>query len=62
MTFDQSKRARLTVPLEPRNGVCRVVFTVARTAIPAVVLPRNGDGRLLGAHFLDFRYSPERSR
>ncbi len=57
VTFDQSRTAELTVPLQPRNGVCRVVFTVEQTAIPAVVLPRNGDGRVLGAHFLAFRYT-----
>jgi hypothetical protein len=58
VTFRQDETARLTVPLRPRDGVCRVVFTVERTAIPAVVLPRNGDGRTLGAHFLSFRYTP----
>ena len=56
VTFRQDETAELTVPLRPRDGVCRVVFDVERTAIPAVVLPRNGDGRLLGAHFLAFQY------
>jgi glycosyltransferase involved in cell wall biosynthesis len=59
-TFAQDETAELTVPLRPRDGVCRVVFTVERTAIPAVVLPRNGDGRTLGAHFLSFNYTPPR--
>ncbi len=57
VTFRQDETARLTVPLRPQNGVCRVVFTVRRTAIPAVVLPRNTDGRTLGAHFTAFRYT-----
>ena len=58
VTFRQNETAQLRVPLRPRNGVCRVVFTVTHTRIPAVVLPRNGDGRVLGAHFLSFSYSP----
>jgi hypothetical protein len=58
VTFGQDETASLTVPLRPREGVCRAVFTVERTAIPAVVLPRNGDGRTLGAHFTAFRYTP----
>jgi glycosyltransferase involved in cell wall biosynthesis len=56
VTFVQDRPAKLTVPLHPQGGVCRVVFTVARTAIPAVVLPGNGDGRVLGTHFTAFRY------
>jgi hypothetical protein len=59
VTFRQDETARLTVPLRPTQCVCRAVFTVARTAIPAVVLPPNGDGRVLGAHFLGFDYSPK---
>jgi glycosyltransferase involved in cell wall biosynthesis len=58
VTFAQDQTAELNIPLRPRHGVCRVAFTVGRTAIPAVVLPRNGDGRVLGAHFLAFRYTP----
>jgi glycosyltransferase involved in cell wall biosynthesis len=58
VTFAQDKTAELVVPLRPRAGACRVVFTVERTAIPATVLPGNGDGRVLGAHFLAFKYSP----
>jgi len=58
VTFRQDETARLTVPLRPRGGVCRVAFTVERTAIPAVVLPRNGDGRVLGTHFTSFDYAP----
>jgi hypothetical protein len=59
VTFAQDETAELTVPLRPRNGVCRVVFTVDGTAIPAVVLG-NSDGRTLGAHFLSFNYTPPR--
>jgi hypothetical protein len=58
VTLAQDETAELSVPLRPQNGVCRVVFTVDRTAIPALVLPRNGDGRTLGAHFLAFNYTP----
>jgi glycosyltransferase involved in cell wall biosynthesis len=57
VTFAQDQRAELVVPLRPRNGVCRVVFTVEHTAIPAVVRPGSSDGRVLGAHFLAFRYT-----
>ena len=39
----------MTVPLVPRQGVCTVRFTVARTAVPG---PQ--DKRRLGAHFLSF--------
>jgi hypothetical protein len=60
VTFAQKETAELNVPLRPQNGVCRVVFTVDRTAIPALVLPQNGDGRTLGAHFLAFNYASPR--
>jgi hypothetical protein len=57
VTFSPSETASLTVPLRVRNGVCRVVFTVAPTAEPALVQKGNADTRVLGAHFLEFRYS-----
>jgi len=47
---------RMFVPLRPRNGVCRVVFTVSPTAVPAEV-GRGDDPRELGAHFFDFHYT-----
>jgi hypothetical protein len=47
---------RLVVPLRPRNGTCRVVFTVSPTAVPAEV-GRGDDPRELGAHFFDFHYT-----
>jgi 4-amino-4-deoxy-L-arabinose transferase-like glycosyltransferase len=51
----------LTVPLRPRDGRCVVEFTVGRTAVPAQVTNgANTDTRGLGAHFLDFAYSPPR--
>jgi hypothetical protein len=55
VTFDPTEAAQLTVPLRPRDGVCRVTFTVSPTAVPAIV---NGtaDGRRLGARFVDFSY------
>ena len=48
-------RTVLRVPLEPRDGVCRVVFTVSPTAVPAEVLG-GADERVLGAHFDGFEY------
>ena len=36
----------------PRNGVCRAVFTVTPTAVPGPA-----DPRVLGVHFLEFRYA-----
>jgi hypothetical protein len=45
----------LRVPLEPRNdGSCVVRFSVARTAVPADVVPRSTDTRSLGARFTRF--------
>jgi hypothetical protein len=52
VTFDPSESAHLTVPFRPRNGVCRVVFTVTPTAVPG-----GADPRVLGAHFLTFLYN-----
>jgi hypothetical protein len=51
VTF-RSNDATLTVPLRPRNGVCRAVFTVTPTAVPGPA-----DPRVLGVHFLAFRYA-----
>jgi hypothetical protein len=42
----------------PLRGSCTVVFSVAPTAVPARVIPGNGDGRVLGIHFNGFEYSP----
>jgi hypothetical protein len=47
--------AHLTVPLRPRNGVCRVTFSLSPTAVPAVVRG-TPDGRTLGARFVEFAY------
>ena len=55
--LDPSKTAALTVPLRPRKGVCRVVFTVKPTAVPAVVEHGSRDARVLGARFVQFSYS-----
>jgi glycosyltransferase involved in cell wall biosynthesis len=57
VTFDPSNAASLTVPLRPRNGVCRVVYTVTPTAVPALVRKGSSDARELGVHFLAFRYA-----
>jgi hypothetical protein len=47
-----SRTHPFTVPLEPVNGVCTVVFRVT----PAVV-PGHGDLRRVGLHFDTFRYA-----
>ena len=52
VTFGSSDEASLTVPLQPRDGVCRAVFTVTPTAVPGPA-----DMRVLGVHFLEFRYA-----
>jgi hypothetical protein len=52
VTFGSSDEASLTVPLRPLNGVCRAVFTVTPTAVPGPA-----DPRVLGVHFLEFRYA-----
>jgi hypothetical protein len=51
-TFGSSDETDLTVPLRPVNGVCRAVFTVTPTAVPG-----SADPRVLGVHFLEFRYA-----
>ena len=56
VTFDPSGIGRLTVPLTPRDGVCRATFTVSPTAVPALVQPGSADGRRLGARFVQFAY------
>jgi hypothetical protein len=57
VTFAPSESADFTVPLHPRDGVCRAVFTVTPTAVPARVRPGSTDTRVLGARFLAFLYS-----
>jgi glycosyltransferase involved in cell wall biosynthesis len=52
VTFRSNDEASLTVPLYPRNGVCVAVFTVRPTAVPGPT-----DPRVLGVHFLEFRYA-----
>jgi hypothetical protein len=52
VSFDPAETASLTVPLHPRNGVCRASFTVTPTAVPG-----GADLRVLGAHFLGFLYT-----
>ena len=50
--------ASLRIPLHrDGDGSCRVLFTIAPTAIPSVVQPASGDTRRLGARFLEFRYA-----
>jgi hypothetical protein len=57
VTFSPSDVARLTVPLRPREGVCRVVFSVSPTAIPALVEPESTDRRRLGVRIEQFSYT-----
>jgi hypothetical protein len=57
VTFSPSSSGQLTVPLRPREGVCRAVFTVAPTAVPALAEPGSTDTRVLGARFLAFLYT-----
>ena len=56
VTFAPEDVGRLTVPLQPRDGVCRVTFTVSPTAVPALVQPGSVDTRVLGARFIEFAY------
>jgi glycosyltransferase involved in cell wall biosynthesis len=55
VTFEPGDVGRLTVPLRPQDGACRVTFTVRPTAIPAVVRG-TADSRVLGARFAEFSY------
>jgi hypothetical protein len=55
--FDSHQTGEITLPLRARNGVCRVVYTVDPTAIPALVEKESTDTRVLGMHFLEFRYT-----
>jgi hypothetical protein len=56
VTFAPSTVGHLTVPLQPRAGVCRVMFTVSPTAVPALAQPGSTDTRSLGARFVEFSY------
>ena len=55
ITFFPSETREFRVPLRPRGGVCRVVFTVTPTAVPAQEVRGSTDTRVLGAHF-SFQY------
>jgi len=51
--------ARLDVRLQPGAGhVCAVRFRVAKTLVPADVIPGSTDTRPLGVHFLRFDFHP----
>jgi hypothetical protein len=52
VTFGSNDEATLAVPLHPRHGVCVATFTVSPTAVPGPA-----DPRVLGVHFLEFRYA-----
>jgi hypothetical protein len=45
---------QLSIPLRPTDGVCNVVFTAARTRVPATVQPGSTDTRHLGVRYLGF--------
>jgi hypothetical protein len=52
------KPTTMSVPLEPSNQACSILFKVSPTAIPAVVTKgENPDPRNLGLHFDRFSYS-----
>jgi hypothetical protein len=54
-----ANRVRARIPLESDGDKCVVRFTVADTAIPAVVTNgENTDPRVLGLHFNRFDYRP----
>ncbi|MDX6506980.1 MAG: hypothetical protein QOG06_1624, partial [Gaiellaceae bacterium] len=48
-----------SIPLVPKNGVCKADFTISPTGIPKLVFNRP-DSRVLGIRFLDVRYEPAR--
>jgi glycosyltransferase involved in cell wall biosynthesis len=49
----------LTIPLAPRDGVCRVLFRVSPTRIPANIPQlKLNDPRRLGLHFDRIQYAP----
>jgi glycosyltransferase involved in cell wall biosynthesis len=51
----------LTLPLTPQGGVCRVVFRISPTRIPANFPQlKLNDPRRLGLHFDSIRYAPPR--
>jgi Dolichyl-phosphate-mannose-protein mannosyltransferase len=51
--------ARLSVPLQPGSDrVCAVRFEVAKTLVPADVIPGSTDKRPLGVHFVRFDFHP----
>ena len=54
-----ARLARLNVRLRPDAGrVCTVRFRVAKTLVPANVIPGSTDKRPLGVHFLRFDFHP----
>ncbi len=58
----RAKPATLEVPLSRGpGGVCRVRFAVMPTAVPARIQHGSKDTRVLGVHFLAFRYEPPRA-
>jgi len=54
-----STQRRLTLPLMPRNGVCRVTFAISPTKRPVdVPAMHSTDTRTLGLHFNTLHYTP----
>ena len=50
----------LRVPVEAKDGICEVRFTVTPTRVPAEELPGFTDTRRLGTHFVGFLYEAGR--
>jgi len=60
-TVRTTRAGTFSVPLPRRaHGMCAVNFIVSPTAVPAQVLPGDGDTRTLGIRFLRFDYVPAR--
>jgi hypothetical protein len=59
-TVRTTRPATFTVSLPSNVPVCAVKYRITPTAVPAQVLPGNGDTRTLGIRFLRFDYVPAR--
>jgi hypothetical protein len=57
-TIAPTATVHLIVPLRPVGTRCTVNFETAKTLVPAQIESGSTDDRALGAHFLDFAYTP----
>ncbi|MGH3050415.1 MAG: glycosyltransferase family 39 protein, partial [Gaiellaceae bacterium] len=55
---NDSHDVRETFPLTPRNGVCRVAFSITPARRPSQWEKNSHDHRLLGLHFAGYAYHP----